>query len=152
MIKRKKNFMRGLIFSWSHARMKASSNEPLFVASLPLSLKSSTSFRLSPISSVLATHLHVVKINTHTKNKMESQRFLNCLLFQLCAENHKVDIMQFPAHKLHGWFFSSFQQILLLFCMFALMQKTLILLDKQHCLFSKLCAKKPNYSFILENV
>ena len=83
--------------------MKASSNEPLFVASLPLSLKSSTSFRLSPISSVLATHLHI-NINTHTKNKMESQRFLKCLLFQLCAENHKVDIMQFPAHKLVGSF------------------------------------------------
>ena len=93
--------------------MKASSNEPLFVASLPLSLKSSTSFRLSPISSVLTTHLHI-----NTKNQMESQRFLKCLLFQLCAEKYKVDIMQFPAHKLHGWFFSSFHQIRLLFCMF----------------------------------
>ena len=42
---------------------------------------------------------------------------------QLCAaQNYKVDIMQFPAHKLHGWFFSSFQQIRLLFCMFVLFE------------------------------
>ena len=106
------NIMQGL---------NSPSNEPLFVASLPLSLKSSTSFRLSPISSVLATHLHI-NINTHTKNKMESQRFLKCLLFQLCRENDKMDIMQFPAHRLVGSFhlFNRFAFAFFFACLFYL--------------------------------